>query len=429
VRGGLVAVASLLGATASARPAPRLALASLADDTAYPSVLAKDDDWNDPRTAAEAARLPPVLELPTSPTPAPAMPAVAHAWGTMVRATARVRLPPGERLDPAARLLGTSDVEELRLASTDPPRIEGGVVVFALAAPAPLPRRIAALTGDVRWTIVWRGHAVPLGRTRHTLLVTAGPPLAGASWPLSGRGAEPPGADHSAVTMFRLRAAVRLAEGAASPNEAALRAWSLMKRRYDLEADADVNPWSLLADDAAGQCMTNAAFVEAVFDALGFEGGRVVYVYPSLRRPKDPAATAIPNRRIPGAFTVEAPTYDVRGQFRTVAAVASPEPGQHTAALAARHQGSHGVERLKMRDARGELHNYAAAFVVDDNGVRSYYGGGYAQGPFHGADTFLAGACTAVVWAYEAGDSDEWDQPCDAPGAVLSWLTGAPLRR
>ncbi len=268
-----------------------------------------------------------------------------------------------------------------------------------------------------------------LARTIHTLLVTAGPPRPAASWPISGKGAPSPAPDHNAFTAFRLRAAVRLTEGATSPNDAAARAWRLMKQHYDLSADADVNPWALLAEGNAGQCMTTASFVEGIFDILGFEGGRVVYVYPSLKRPKDPAATAIPNPRLPGAFTVEAPTYDVRSQFRAVSGVSSPGPGEHSLTQAARHKGSHGIERLKMRDQHGELHNYAAAFVVDEHGARSYYGGGYEVGPYHGGDAFLAGACTAVVWAYEDGDSDDWDQPCDAPGAVLSWLTGASLHR
>jgi hypothetical protein len=429
---GLAAGCALLAlavVVARANAGPRLSLVSLVDTTAQPGILAKADDWSDPRTPAERQPLSPALGAPLRPGGSAALPLTAHTWDSVPRATAGVRLPAGEPLDGAARLIGESEVPELRLASTGSPRMENGVAIFELAAPAPLPHRIAALQGPVTWTLRWRERAIALGTTHRTVLVTAGPPRGGASWPLSGKGADAPAADHNTVTAFRLRAAVRLAEGAASPNEAAMRAWSFVKRRYDLAADPDVNPWSLLGDENGGQCMTTAAFVEGVFDMLGFDGGRVFYVYPSLRRPKDPAATAIPNARIPGAFTVESASYDVASQFRTVRGFAAPGPGQHDLARAERHKGSHGIERLKMRDAHGELHNYAAAFVVEENGVRSYYGGGYDRGPYHAADAFLAGACTALVWTYERGDSDDWDEPCDAPGSLLSWQTGAMLRR
>jgi hypothetical protein len=44
--------------------------------------------------------------------------------------------------------------------------------------------------------------------------------------------------------------------------------------------------------------------------------------------------------------------------------------------------------------------------------------------PYHTAEDFLAAACTAVVWAYEVGDSDEWTTICDQPGPGYWWGTG-----
>ena len=70
------------------------------------------------------------------------------------------------------------------------------------------------------------------------------------------------------------------------------------------------------------------------------------------------------------------------------------------------------------------LHNYATAFVVDEGGALSYFGGGYSRGPYHSAEDFLAAACTAVVWAYEDGASDAWETICDQPGPGYWWGTG-----
>src|SRR6185295_18585648 len=108
-----------------------------------------------------------------------------------------------------------------------------------------------------------------------------------------------------------------------------------------------------------------------------------------------------------------------RGQLRRVAA----DPA-HAGRAAALHRGGHGVERLKMRDFRGGLHNYAAAFVIEEAGVRSYFGGGYSAGPYHDAASFLGAACTAAVWAHEGDEPDSWDAVCDVPGAGYWWQSG-----
>ena len=197
-------------------------------------------------------------------------------------------------------------------------------------------------------------------------------------------------------------------------------------------AAADQLPAHLAFEGGAGQCMTAAAFIEAVVNILGFSGGRIVYVYPTLSRPRNtgvPGVLAIPNPHLPGAFTVEATDYDVRGQFRTVDGAALGEPGHHAAAESRRHHGAHGIERLKFRDGFGELHNYATAFVVEEAGVRSYFGGGYSVAPYHSADSFLAAACVDVVWAYEdEGGRDAWETTCDRPGPAYVWSTGARIR-
>jgi hypothetical protein len=138
--------------------------------------------------------------------------------------------------------------------------------------------------------------------------------------------------------------------------------------------------------------------------------------------------TAISHPRIAGAFTVEAAAYDVHGQFRTIAGSGAPGTRQHSPAQAERHRGSHGVERLKMLDGNHELHNYATAFIVEEDGARAYFGGGYSRGPYSTAEAFLAAACVAAVWTYEVGASDQWESVCDAPGGGYVWSTGAPFR-
>jgi hypothetical protein len=402
----LLALAALAPSAQAGSSEPRFELTGFAYTSDHKKAIAKADDWDDPRTPAESRVIAAAFIGPAARGDAAVVPLATHTWGTTVRARAVEWLGPGAAFAASARLAGESDVTGLSLASTGPPELRDGVAVFDVASPASLPRAIATLEGDVRWTLVVRGRVFPVGRSRHVLLVTAGPPRPAASWP-----------SHNAFTAFRLRGAARLAAGATTANAAAQRAWRLMMSHYNLAADRDVNPWSLLAEGTSGQCMTTAAFVEAVVDALGFEGGRIVYVYPSFRLPKDPGATGIPHPRLPGAFTVESPKYDLRGQFRSVAGAHSPEQAR-------RHAGAHGIERLKFRDWHGELHNYATAFVVEEGGVRSYYGGGYAGGPYHAADAFLAGACQAVVWAYEEGDDEGWETECDAPGPAFAWTTG-----
>jgi hypothetical protein len=404
----LVAFAPSASASASEQ---RFELTGFAYMSDHKVALAKADDWEDPRTPGERRVIATVFTGPATRGGAAIVPLATHTWGTTVHARAVVLLGPRFALDSSARLAGQSNVAELSFASTGPPELRDGVAVFEVVSPAPLPRAIATLEGEVRWTLVARGRSFPVGRSRHTMLVTAGTPRPAASWP-----------SHNAFTAFRLRGAARVAVGSTTANATAERAWRLMMSHYDLGADRDVNPWSLLAEGTSGQCMTTAAFVEAVVNALGFEGGRIVYVYPSFRRPEDPAAIAIPHPRLPGAFTIESPQYDIRGQFRSVVRAHSP-------AQARRHAGTHGIERLKFRDWQGELHNYATAFVIDEGGVRSYYGGGYSAGPYHAADAFLACACQTVVWAYEQGNDEAWETECDEPGPVFAWATGARRMR
>jgi hypothetical protein len=408
------ALLAFIASTPPAKASPserRFELTGFAYSSDHKVALAKADNWEDPRTPSERRIIATAFTGSATPGGAAIVPLATHTWGMTVRARAVVSLGPSVVLDTSARLAGQSNVVELSFASTGPPELRDGVAVFDLVSPAPLPRAIATLEGDVRWTLVSHGRSFPVGRSRHTVLVTAGPPRPAASWP-----------SHNAFTEFRLRGAARVTVGSTTANAAAERAWRLMMSHYDLGADRDVNPWSLLAEGTSGQCMTTAAFVEAVVNALGFEGGSIVYVYPSFRRPKDPAATAIPHPRLPGAFTVESPQYDIRGQFRSVVRAHSP-------AQARKHAGAHGIERLKFRDWHGELHNYATAFVIDEGGVRSYYGGGYSSGPYHAADAFLAGACLAVVWAYEQGNDEDWETECDEPGPVFLWGTDAQRMR
>jgi len=299
-------------------------------------------------------------------------------------------------------------------------------VQFEVSARAQLPERIALVSGEIRWSLQQaRGRSIACGRTSHTVLVTAGPPRPALSWPVSGDRGDAARVDHNAFTVARMKAAVEIAAGASSATVAAERAWRAAIRHYDLGADRDVNPVQLLMPDAGGQCMTTASFIEAVVGILGFTGGTFVDVYPSFRKAADPRAAAYAHPVIRGAYTIEAAAYEAPRQFRKVVVGPAPGAGEHSAAEAARHGGRRGFERLKFRDVHGALHNYASAFVVEENGQRSYFGGGYAS-VYHDAVTFLAGACTAVVWAFDDGD-DDWESICERPGPAYWWATGLPF--
>ncbi len=384
-------------------------------------VLDKRDDWRDPSSARER-------QVTTGGSDAGLALLASYQWGRPVRVRVMVQMaaapPPGV----VVTLTGQSAEGLLSMPPSKPiGSTEGGALIeFAPTAQENLPARITNVAGQVRWELKVGRHRIILGRSQHVVLVTAGPPRRAESWPVAGVGAEPELRDHNAFTAFRLEHAVLIASGARSATEAAEHIWRYAMHHYDLSADSDLNPWELLDEDGAGQCMTVASFIEAAVKMLGFPGGRVVYVYPSLTRPKNPTLVATPHPVIPGAFTVEGSDYDLRGQFRTVGTggATSGSLARHSPEQAAAHQGAHGVERLKMRDGYGELHNYATAFVVDEGGIRSYFGGGYSRGPYHTAEDFLAAACTAVVWAYEVGDSDEWKTICDLPGPGYWWGNG-----
>jgi hypothetical protein len=323
-------------------------------------------------------------------------------------------------------LIGRSAVRGLSMRSTAVEARGPTALLFEVTAAEKLPDRIALISGEVRWSLQpARGRPIPCGRTTHTVFVTAGPPRPALSWPMRGRDEGAARVDHNAFTVARLKGAVEIAAGAASATAAAEKAWRAAIRHYEFDADPDVNPWRLLLQDAGGQCMTTASFIEAVVGVLGFSAGAFVDVYPAFKKPEDPRATAYAHPIIRGAYTVEAPEYDASRQFRKVVAASIPAAGVHSAAEAARHRGRRGFERLKFRDVHGELHNYASAFVVEERGQRSYFGGGYAT-IYHDAVSFLAGACLAVVWAYDDGD-DDWESICDRPGPAYWWATGLPF--
>ena len=389
---------------------------------------AKDDGPGDPITPIEATPLSSLgPELVVANSGDRARP-ISHTWGEPIEARVVIDAGaiPGARR-PGWRLRGSSASPELVMRSRAVRVDERTMALtFNVVSQTALPTKIAKLEGEVRWRLEGpSGVEIDCGRTFHTVFVTAGPPLAGKAWPLVGAGDPRTTRDHNAPTLFRMRSAVEIAAGTTNTAAAAHRVWEMAMHHYDLDGDPDLNPWMLLAPDKAGQCMTSAAFIEAVVKLLGFANGSVSYVYPSLKKPANPDAIAIAHPLIRGAYTVEAPIYDLRGQFRSV--VTGSSGGGHTAQQAAQHRGAHGIERLKMRDFHGGLHNYAAAFVVVEDGARSYFGGGYSVAPYHDAQTFLAAACTAVVWTFEEGTSDEWETICDHPGPGYWWLTGRPF--
>ena len=394
-------------------------------------LLDKEDDWRDPSSERER-------QIIGAPADCSRVPLASYTRGETVRAHVRIALPAAPRRGAIVTLLGRSADRRLAMlpASRPAPAVDGATILaFDVRSAEPLPDEIGELATEVRWELSIDGRTTDLGTRRHVILVTAGPSLRASSWPVAGGGAEPPRADHNAFTAFRLQHVARIARGARTATAAAEKIWRYAMHHYDLGADGDLNPWQLLDEQGAGQCMTVAAFIEAAVRILGFSAGRVVYVYPSLSRPRTPTTpgapepTATPHPLIPGAFTIEAHDYDVRGQFRYVTGSAADAPGaRHSARQAALHRGAHGIERLKMRDWNGELHNYATAFVVDDDGPPAYFGGGYSAGPYHTAQDFLAAACTAVVWTYES-EADAWETICDEPGPGYWWSTGEPYRR
>jgi hypothetical protein len=417
---------------ANAAPARAPALLSLDDLNDRGPLLAKDDSAADPVTLAERtviSALGPVVVAVAGDGRGQARP-VIHAAGTTIRARAVVAV--DRRLATNAeafRLAGASSVGALSFVSgPGRPGQDGASIVFELMAHRPLPSTIALVEGEIRWSLV-RRYRRPLacGWTKHTVFVTAGPPLPARAWPITGARAGDEGAagaeDHNAPTVARLRAAVSAARGARTATEAATLAWRAAVAHFSLDADPGANPWDLVATGARGQCMTTAALIESMVALLGFTGGSVVYVYPAFGRARAPGAQSFPHPLIRGAYTIEAPVYDPRGQLRSVAA----DPG-HAGRAGALHRGTHGVERLKMRDFRGGLHNYAAAYVVEEGGARSYFGGGYSAGPYHDAPSFLAAACTAAVWTYERDEAEVWDTVCDRPASGYWWATGLPFR-
>jgi hypothetical protein len=391
------------------------------------ALLAKADDWRDPgrpeerRLVAEGA--PPALV----PGKRVEIPLASVTWGAAVRARVRVSAKDCGAILPA--LEAKADLPWLAFVADGPGRLEqDGACTFTLAAREPLPHEIREVEGEVQWTLKTGRRRIGLGWSHHALLVTGGPPQPAQAWAMTGVGTVPLRPDHNAVTVYRLRGAIRVAKGASTGTAAAAAAWRYTQKHYDIFANPELNPWALLETAQYGQCMTAGAFIEAVYTILGFRSGKVVYVYPALTRPKNPNLRSSPHAAIPGAFTVEGDAYDVRGQFRRVVADASPAAHKHSTVEAARHRGSHGIERLMFRDWTGHLHNYATAFVVEEGGDKTYFGGGYEGGTYHDAESFLAAACIAVVWVYEEGSSDEWENLCDGADSGYVWKTGEKFR-
>ena len=328
-------------------------------------VLDKRDDWRDPASARER-------QVIGDESDASLARLASYRWGQPVRVRVMVQMAEAPSPGVVVTLAGRSAERLLSMPPAKPIRSMKGctLIEFAPTAAENLPASIAKVAGHVQWELRVGRRTIVLGQSQHVVLVTAGAPRRAESWPVAGVGAELALGDHNAFTAFRLEHAVLIASGTRSATEAAEHVWRYAMHHYDLSADSDLNPWELLDEDGAGQCMTVASFIEAVVKMLGFPGGRVVYVYPSLSRPKNPALVATPHPIIPGAFTVEGSDYDLRGQFRTVGAIAATSGflARHSPEQAAAHHGAHGVERLKMRDGHGELHNYATAFVVEEGG-------------------------------------------------------------
>jgi hypothetical protein len=414
----------LLPCLPEAKATPAVTLEYIGD---HRTLLAKADDWRDPASPEDRAPLDSYGRALATGRQVEIAPA-GFTWDTRLRVL--VRISAARNGGAVATLEGSSDKGWLSFAQDGQARREpDGSVAFTLMARAPLPHEIAELDGEV----LWRGKAgrrsVVLGRSHHVLLVTAGPPRPADAWAVTGAGTVPQRPDHNVFTLYRLRGAIRVARGTRSATDAAAAAWRHAQHHYDIFAEPDVNPWALLDHDQYGQCMTAGAFIEAVHKILGFQNGRIVYVYPALARPKNPNLTVIPHPTIPGAFTVETDVYDVRGQFRRVAADDAKTPvRRHSTAQAARHKGAHGIERLKFLDGNRHLHNYATAFVIEEDGLRTYFGGGYRFSTLHDAESFLAAACDAVVWTYEEGDSEEWETVCDGPDSGYWWGTGERYR-
>jgi hypothetical protein len=391
------------------------------------ALVAKADDWRDPISPEDRRLVSDGAGRALVPGKQVKISLASVTWGSAVRA--RVRVPAKDCGTIPPTLEAKTDRPWLAFVAEGPGRLEGdGSCIFALAAREPLPHAIGELEGEVQWTMKTGRRRVGLGRSHHTLLITAGPPQRAQAWAMTGVGTVPPRPDHNAFTVYRLRGAIRIANGASTGTAAAAAAWRYTQKHYDILADPELNPWALLETEQYGQCMTAGAFIEAIYAILGFQSGKIVYVYPALTRPKNPNLRIFPHAAIPGSFTVEGDAYDVRGQFRRVVADASSAVRSHSAAEAARHSGSHAIERLMFRDWTGHLHNYATAFVVEEEGKKTYFGGGYQGETYHDAGAFLAAACIAVVWVYEESNSDEWESICDGPDSGYVWGTGKRYR-
>ena len=118
----------LLGAVpgAAAGGRPHVDLLSFAYTSDHKKVLNKTDDWNDPATAVEKAR----IGVPAAPLPGQpggggvqAAPLASHTWGEIVRASATLQLSSSGGVDPATlKLAGASEIPAFRFSSAQAAR-------------------------------------------------------------------------------------------------------------------------------------------------------------------------------------------------------------------------------------------------------------------------------------------------------------------
>ncbi len=205
------------------------------------ALLAKVDDWRDP-ARPEERRLVADTALPVLvPGKQVDIPLASVTWGSAVGARISVSAKDCGRIPMALEAKANSPW--LAFVADGPGRSdENGICTFTLAAREPLPRVIRELEGDVQWTIKTGRRRVDLGRSHHVLLVTAGPPQYAQAWAMTGVGTIPLRPDHNAVTVYRLRGAIRVANGASTGTAAAAAAWRYSQKHYDIFANPEAQP-------------------------------------------------------------------------------------------------------------------------------------------------------------------------------------------
>ncbi|WP_435592819.1 eCIS core domain-containing protein [Nocardia sp. bgisy118] len=257
------------------------------------------------------------------------------------------------------RLLGVSGEPALNFDFTG--TLSGGLgQLVTIDSVGKLPDTVTALRNkEIVWHMQWRDSKYEIGRTRHTIFVTAGEP-------------RKPGQ----VTHKRMRTAVELVGavvgrlGSLNPHRVVrelMRRWGAYDLRYQHE-----NEWEL-ADhlDRGAQCIDIVRFVMALLETVGLEGdARAVLVWAH-----------------PDSAEVARETAPSQGGLYYLGA--HPMHGHWFAAL---------------MDANGCPNNYEAALKFEHGGRSLYYPGGVSMDEIYATKEEVLHVFQCLAWISPIGE-------------------------